>query len=216
MTQQRDAREAKLEGLLAKLRAGKHVQNRDLAIWLTAEEYAEYNEDVDAQRDSRTKLKQKPDEIKEYERLVKVATFVYNKGEGASQRGRNLAARKSYNLADTLFEDVLTHLQGIIAADPRLALWFDRDTGWSTSSQNSASPSGVPRVVTSRSLDNMGGGLREAVERRKTVKISAVKHALMKLQYSLACSGTETETVTEECDDRLKAELKRRLKALMA
>jgi hypothetical protein len=38
-------------------------------------------------------------------------------------------------------------------------VWFDRDTAWTADSSISIDPVGVPRVVTSKSLDAQGGGL---------------------------------------------------------
>jgi hypothetical protein len=212
VTHEHEMRKAKLEVLLARLQAGKHVQNRDLEIWLMPEEYAGYLDEVAAQKDFRASLKQKPDTVKEYERLVKTATFTYNKGEGASQRGRSIQAKKHFERADTLFEDALTHLNEIMHSDPSLAAWFDRNTSWEPGSQISLSPDGVPRVVTSRSLDNGGGGLMTAVEKRAAVKIAAVKRALANIQDSIAKGSSDGGAL--EVDASSQTELQRRLAAL--
>ncbi len=212
MTQVHETRKAKLEVLLARLHAGKHVQNRDLEIWLTPEEYVGYLDDVATQRDIRASVKQKPVELEEYERLIKAATFAYNKGEGASQRGRSVRARKNFERADTLFEDALTHLTGIVAQDPSLVAWFDRDTSWEFGSEISLSPGGVPRVVTSRSMDNAGGGLLTVVEKRAAVKIAAVRRALANIQDSIAKGSSDG--VALEVGASSQTELQRRLAAL--
>jgi hypothetical protein len=135
-----------------------------------------------------------------------------NKGEGASQRGRSVQARKDFERADTLFEDALAHLTAIIEADPSLNMWFDRNTSWGAGSQISLEPSGVPRVVTSRSLDNGGGGLMTAVEKRAAVKIAAVKRALANIQDSIAKGSSDGGAL--EAGASSQTELQRRLAAL--
>lgn len=174
-----ETREAKLREFLAKLQAGEHVQNRDLRTWLGADVYANYEDDCEAQKEFQTELKNKPSAVQEYEQRLKRAVFAYNKGEGASVRGKHTAAKQSFAKADRLFESALEHLQEIVAADPGLCVWFDRDTSWTIDSEIALTPSAVPKVVTSRSLDNMGGGLKRQLRSKRDIKIAAVERALL-------------------------------------
>ena len=55
---------AKLESIADKLKRGENVQNRMLRTWLTAEEYAEFDDEWQQQLEFRTDLKDKPTELK--------------------------------------------------------------------------------------------------------------------------------------------------------
>ena len=65
---------------MERLTRGEIVQNRQLKIVLGAEEYARYFSDCEYQKHLRAMLKDKPDEIIEYEQRLKAATFAYSKG----------------------------------------------------------------------------------------------------------------------------------------
>lgn len=150
-------RTAKLELLLERLRRGENVQNRDLRTWLGEVGYADYEAECQQQRELRNDVKDKPSAVREYERRLKLALLAYNKAEGASSRGRHIAAKRYFAQAETLFERLLEYLQEIIEADRSLCVWFDRDTSWTADSEANIDPVSIPRVVTSRSLDNRGG-----------------------------------------------------------
>lgn len=205
MTVDAAQRHGKLALLLQRLHVGQHVQNRDLETWLTADAWASYESELATQQELRTDLGQKPDAVREYERLVAQANFAYNKGEGFSVRGKSVAARRHFERADVLYERALEHLQEIMATDPSLCAWFDRDTNWNADSEISLCPSGVPHVVTSRSLDNRGGGILRQLRSKRDLKIAAVEQALAEL--------------TEDAKERQDSEeggMSERLKRLLA
>ena len=81
-----DKREKKLREFLAKLNAGDHVQNRDLKTWLNAEIYADYLSEYEQQAQFRLEIKEKPNAVVEYERLLQRAIFAYNKEKKAALR----------------------------------------------------------------------------------------------------------------------------------
>ena len=68
----------KLQKIIERLSGGKIVQNRQLKTVLGTEGYARYLSDCEYQKHLRVMLKDKPDEIIEYERRLKAATFSYN------------------------------------------------------------------------------------------------------------------------------------------
>lgn len=171
-------RKAKLELLLERLRRGENVQNRDLRTWLGEDGYTDYEAECRQQCELRNEVKAKPSAVQEYERRLKRALLAYNKGEGASSKGRKKAASTHYRAAETQFEILLEYLQEIIAADQSLREWFDRDTDWTASSELGLDPVSVPRVVTSRSLDNRGGGITRQLRNKRDLKIKAVEQAL--------------------------------------
>ena len=76
----------KLKQVLERLSRGKIVQNRQLETVLGTEHYARYCYDCREQIQLREMLKDKPDEITEYERRLKAATFAYSKAYYKSQR----------------------------------------------------------------------------------------------------------------------------------
>lgn len=171
-------RKAKLELLLERLRRGENVQNRDLRTWLGEDCYAYYENEWRQQKELRNEVKAKPSAVREYERRLRVALLAYNKGEGASSRGRHSAAKRHYAQADTLFERLLEYLQEIMKADQSLCVWFDRDTSWTADSDADIDPVSIPRVVTSRSLDNRKGGVTGQLRTKHELKIDAVERAL--------------------------------------
>jgi hypothetical protein len=198
----KQSKETKLKALLERLESGKDVQNRDLRSWLSAEEFADYVQAWDEQLELRAELKDKPDEVREYEARLRKAMFVYNKGEGASTRGKSKAAQKHFAQADTLFERLHVYLDEIIAADAGLRLWFDRDTNSSTLG---LTPGTVPMVITSRSLESDGGGLLSNKRTKRDIKLDAVEWAL------LAAGKVDADDTVEqqaEADSKLQAFLK--------
>ena len=76
----------KLKQVLERLSRGEIVQNRQLKTVLCIEDYARYCDDYREQTQLREMLKDKPDEIIEYEQRLKAATFAYNKAYYKSQR----------------------------------------------------------------------------------------------------------------------------------
>ena len=70
-----DKQIAKLQKIIERLSGGEIVQNRQLKTGLGTEGYARYLSDCEYQRYLRAMLRDKPDEIVEYERRLKVATF---------------------------------------------------------------------------------------------------------------------------------------------
>jgi hypothetical protein len=181
-----DRRKRALEKLLEKLKSGKNVQNRDLKTGLTADEYVEFERDLAQQREVREQLADKPEDIKEYERLLKRAQFIYNKceGYGAGQRPSPRKTKMIEKLAadaESAFEDVLEHLSDIISCDAGLRIWFDRDIDFTVDGNLQPDPAAVPRVVTSRSLERAGSGIAALKLKRIDVKTNAVERALQRL-----------------------------------
>ena len=180
LTDKERKRLSKLQGILEQLKCEKNVQNRMLQTWLTEEEYAEFEIEWQSQIELREEQKDKPPEIVEYEERLRKGIFDYNKGEGYSTRGHRESARKFHASAQVHFEEALEYLQEIIQADPNLQVWFDRSLDFEAGSHISIDPVGMPRVITSRSLDNLGKDSR--IFTKMEVKISVVERAIDKLQ----------------------------------
>jgi tetratricopeptide (TPR) repeat protein len=200
----RAKQQAKLDQLLDSLRRGEHVQKRDLKTWLTGGAWAAYEQEVEAQKELRCELKEKPKPISDYEKMIAKANFAYNKGEGYSSRGKHLQAKLNFVEAEQLYERALEHLQEIIAADPGLCVWFDRDTSWTPDSGLGLSPTTVPLVVTSRSLDNRGGGILNQLRSKRDIKITVLELALSEL----AAETSKTDEDDAKAGESLKAFIK--------
>jgi hypothetical protein len=84
--------------------------------------------------------------------------------------------------AEAIFEKALEYLQEIIRSDPQLIIWFDREVeNKPENNTSSISPTSMPRVITSRSLDRQTSysGISSIVEN----KISVVEIAIERIKY---------------------------------
>ena len=180
--------------MLERLSRRKTVQNRQLKTVLGAEGYARYLDDCHEQEKLREMLANKPKVITEYERRLKAATFSYNKADSKSIKRQHKSASKMFNYTDTLFERLAEYLSEKIAGDLDLEAWFDRTV--ETTSENSfgLSPDSFPQVITSRSLNNAGGGHLVNKRTIREVKIDAVKAILEEL------TSPKQETVVDTTD----------------
>ena len=168
------ARLAKLNDLLARLRRGEIVQNRQLRTWLGEEGYKEYEESWSNTVDQRNLLSSKSGAIIEYEELLKKAIMLYNRGDAASQRGLQ-SARQLHAKAQSAFERALMYLEEQMSMDPSLQIWLDRQCDFSAENHPTLDPISVPRAIKSRSLDNVSGGISAKVDSKRQCKIRAVE-----------------------------------------
>ena len=191
---------ARLQKIIEPLSGGEIVQNRQLKTVLGTEVYARYLSDCEYQKHLRAMLKDKPDEIIEYERRLKAATFAYSKADYKSQKGHR-SAKKMFGASDTQFERLSEYLSENIIGYPELEVWFDRPLTKGLGDSFGVSPDGFPQIVTSKSLKNTGGGYSHYLRTIREVKMDAVNAAMIKL------STPKPEAVIEKED--LKAKLKR-------
>lgn len=176
-----DKRVEKLKAVLERLRGGKNVQNRQLRTLLGEAAYAQFEDEWREQVELRETLKNKPDEVVEYEQLLKQATFAYSKADAASRQDRRKAAAELFSISDTQFERLAEYLRGHVAGKADLETWFDRSVHFDASNTPNGSAENFPRVITSRSLRNRGGGLLNVLRTKQQVKIDAVERMLDEL-----------------------------------
>ena len=148
----------KLKQVLERLSRGEIVQNRQLKTVLGIEDYARYCDDYREQEQLREILANKPKVITEYERRLKAATFSYNKADNKSVKGQHKSASKMFNYTDGLFERLAEYLSEKIAGDLDLEAWFDRTVETTPENSFGLDPDSFPKIITSRSLNNKGGG----------------------------------------------------------
>jgi len=190
LTAEETKRLAKLEAIAEKLKRGENVQNRQLQTWLSEDEYAQIEVEWQEQLELREELKDKPSDLKRYEDKLKQATFYYNRAEGYSSKGKHTTAKTSYNKSESLCEDALEILHEIIAADPSLQLWFDRELDFGHSSLIDANLSSLPRLVTSRSTEKQRGDIR--VMSKQSVKLTLVERAMHNIGRDAAPASKST------------------------
>jgi hypothetical protein len=162
-----------------------------LKTLLGIEDYARYCDDYREQTQLRDMLKDKPDEIIEYERRLKAATFAYNKTDSKSQKGHR-SAKKMFGASDTLFERLSEYLTEKMAGNGALETWFDRPLATGAEDSFGLDPDSFPKIITSRSLNNKGGGYLVNKRTIREVKVDAVQRVLEEL------TAPEQEIVVDE------------------
>ena len=204
LTKNEKKRLEKLEGMCHQLKGGKNVQNRQLKHWLTENEYKEFEESWKQQKEIRAEYAEKPSEVVEYEEKLSKAIFTYNRAEGYRRKGKSKSAREMGQKADVQFERLLEYFEEIMA-DLSLQIWFDREVDLTPNGDTTLSPQGVPRVVTSRSLDLQHGGLSSFISSKKEVKIESLEHAIDKLKYESESSEPSSNNDTKRLREFLES-----------
>jgi len=172
-TDKRNRRIVELAEIEEKLRDGKHVQNRTLETWLTADEFAEIDKRWQQQKLIRSGSKLKLDSVKAYEAMLKKAQFYDAKARGEEERGNTVAAKASRDLCQSKLSELLIYLQNNSANDPTFVTWLDRDIPAST---DNLILQDMPRSITSTGKD-----VRVQRQSIAQVKIAVVQDALRSL-----------------------------------
>jgi hypothetical protein len=195
LTAEEERRLSKLEAIVAKLKRGENVQNRQLQTWLSEDEYEQIAAEWDTQKNFREELKDKPTELKRYEDKLKEAIMMRNRSDAYHRKVKKSAAYKLDSKCESLCEDALEILQEIVAADASLLIWFDRHLDFEHGSLIDASLGNLPRLVTSRSIEKLRNDSR--LVKKIDVKISVVERAINSI-------GRDTEVSSNA--DRLMLE----------
>ena len=176
-----DVRKAKLRRLLAQLNNNQHASNREMRKALGDSAYADFESAWQEQLDLRRQLKDKPDEIRDYEAKLKRAIFLENRAAGARAKGAN-GTEKLARAAETAFEQLYERLDEIIAADGTLSGWFDREVRSDASNAPDLSSIDAPRVVTAKS----GGGIASGIRDKRSTKIAIIEHELERIENPIS------------------------------
>jgi len=201
VTHSGEKRLEKLQGLLARLRRGESVQNRQLQTWLGQQGYKVFEDAWSNVVDLRNTLTSKPGELIEYEMLLKKAIMLYNRGEAASLKGQ-ASARRFHAKAQAGFEKALLRLEELMGQDPSLQMWLDRHCDFTAQGTLSLDPIGMPRVITSRSPDNQSS-VSSKLRSKRDCKIEAVEAEIERIRNP-----------RKESDDDLIAQKLQRLRQL--
>lgn len=165
----------KLHGLLARLKRGENVQNRQLQTWLGEEGFKAFKDSWSNVVDLRNMLTTKPGELAVYEELLKKAIMLYNRGEAASAKGQ-ASARRFHSKAQAAFERALLSLEEMMGQDPSLQMWLDRHCDFTAEGTLSLDPIGMPRVADRARLGE--ASIQRLIEgfQRDGVSLCIVRH----------------------------------------
>lgn len=182
LTDKEQRRAAKLQEALKDLQAGNAVSNRTLQTWLLPEQFDQIAEGWKAEKGVRDESKDKPYDIQKYEELLRKAHFANSKADASSRAGKPSAA-KMWGEATKQYERAIEHLQEALSAQPGLQVWFDRSLDFEAGGNVAPDFHSIPRVVTSRSLENESDGMHGAKRNKRQIKMDVVERALRELLY---------------------------------
>jgi len=122
-----------LQKLIAKLDTGGNVSVRDLRNTLGDDAAEEYESRWAAELERRSTFDTKPASVKRYEDLLKKADFLElraNKNKQGKRSKRDIHGRDSNTRlrqqAEKVYEQAVAFLEGEVATDSSLHIWFDR------------------------------------------------------------------------------------------
>ncbi len=199
-----DIDKKKIKALLKKLKDGMNVSIRDLRNTLGEQAVIDYQNEWQLEQDTRLKAEDKPQEIKEYEALLKRADFTEHRADGikVSKRdkkdiyNRNSQSRLR-SKAESLYEDTIIRAEEIVTANPHYAIWFDRQLDFTPNGDLHTSSSKVPRVVTSRSPNKLNSATTRT---KQDIKKDILQRYL---------DGSNVKELSDADADKLKVLLKK-------
>jgi len=195
---------------LKKLVANKPVSDKLMHVALTEDQMRVYIDSIDSPVHASEVMygDGMPDELHDYNIMLRKADFQYNKFDNMSLKqvrgvkfGYGVVTTES-DKADSLYEDVLERLHEIWdLASPshryRLQCWFDREIDFEKGHDTKISidPDNIVRVRGSRSARALDSGLPKLSKRlkRKECQLIALRDALIELTF-VKVADIEVET----------------------
>ena len=157
-----ETRKKRIKELVRMLEKGLEVSKRDFDI-AVGKNFSKLYKQRWAEQQEIRKI-EAPSEVKEYEQMLQEALMMYGRYEqftvDTNTKSGTFIERKKIleelsSKTDRLFESAMERLEEIISTDQNLRIWFDRDIDFGFGSHLSIDPVGMPRVITSKSLDNL-------------------------------------------------------------
>lgn len=201
-----ETRKKRIKELMRMLEKGLEVAKRDFDI-AVGKDFAKLYKQRWAEQQELRKI-EVPSEVKEYEQMLQEAVMWHGRLDAYSGRnpkvGKVIVNRKKIvddmkNKTDGLFERAYEKLQEIIGADKSLMVWFDRGIDFSFNTHLGIDPVRMPRVITSKSLENLSQGQFKTLHNWQTmaeVKLDVLSLALDELD--------KQERTAEEIEAELK------------
>jgi len=166
----------RVQALLDRLNSGIEVSLRDFKNAISEQDYSDYE----------IRLAYKQDEKSmaicshsEYEKLLQLGDFAYNKMEGASTRGRHALAKKYSNQSQSYYEQALISLYSEYTSNPNIQMSYDRNLGGLDKIETAPAlcPEEMPRLKSSKSVHNKD---RIKLD-KKGLKIQTLKSVLNRI-----------------------------------
>jgi hypothetical protein len=184
-----ELRISRIQKLIDRLEGGEDVSTSSLSRVLTIEQFEHYQENWKDELSLR-KI-EKPKEIKEYERKIKIASLHYQKMDRFSlTRGKSRLAREFANRADDAFEKAYEYLIELLHANSELRIWIDRDPD-----PSHRCPTGIPRIIGSSSNECLvKSKYPYPIRTKKEIKLQTLELALLELtgdDLELNCEPTK-------------------------
>lgn len=163
----------RINALIERLEVGDSVSLRSIDRLLTAEQMLTLKRDLSIE--GRSRKHQKPKEIKTYETLLRRGLLLYGQYEATHHQLTAYKSKKLIEQAQSEMEKATQYACEIVGADSSLRIWFDRDLG----DVDFGAPEGMPRVVTSKSYDNICRGENlPFTNTKREIKMAALASAL--------------------------------------
>lgn len=169
----------KLTAILAQLKAGKTIDSSKMRRWLK-DDYASIAECWDDEKKKREDFLDIPSELKEYEERLNKAIFTEKKSEFYSRRGHKKSAQNMRSQADRKYEGARERLMEILHANPYYHTYLDRPVSFDPNSEFDVGIDSIqmPRLITSRSLDRQGSGIKGHMNSIQDIKKQVVEGVL--------------------------------------
>lgn len=167
----------RIAALMSRLEAGEDVSRSSLARVLTPEQMVGLDESWRAEKASRKEPK--PSEIRHYESLLGQGVMLYGRYESKPYEMSSHESSRLAQEAQKALEKALNFAVELVQIESSFRMWFDRDP----KDAHCGAPASMPRVVTSKSHDNLSNckGVPFANSKRD-LKLAALCDALEKLQ----------------------------------
>ena len=169
--------------LIHRLECGNDIQNRDFKSVLTDDEFKQYEAEWESHLDWKSGVNY--EYSSKYDDLLKKGDFATNKAE--SGRFSKEATSRLYRQAENYYERALEALKEESSQNPMIGASYDRSYDTLKSSNTDISYHGMPRRLTSKSLQNQGnvvysssGGSTSTKEKvtKRDFKLKALKESL--------------------------------------
>jgi hypothetical protein len=184
---------ARINLLINRLDAGEDVSRSSLARVLTPKEMSSLDEGWKAEKASRKKPK--PQEIKKYERMLRVGVLLYGRYEATHQKMTAYNSKAMIEEAQHKMEKALEFAVELVQINSSFRMWFDRDP----KDADFGAPASMPRVVTSKSHDNQSHCKSVPfANSKRDLKMEVLCEALAKLQPVGLEVFTETKSVLRD------------------
>lgn len=168
---------ARINVLINRLDAGEDVSRSSLARVLTPEQMTGLDESWKAEKALRKNPK--PNEIRHYESLLGQGVMLYGQYEAAHQKVAVSEANGLAQQAGMALEKALNFAVEMVQINSSFRMWLDRDPMEAAS----GAPASMPRVVTSKSHDNLSScKCVPFANSKRSLKLAALYDALEKLQ----------------------------------